>query len=231
MSRDAASSNRVVEPIPRRADQLVGRRLIAQIEEHLWHLRTRPAHGNRTFFYDQLVVAHLLAFFNPALHSLRRIEDVFGLPGVQRRLGMPAAPKSTVADAQRLFDPELLKPILEDLKGRLKIQPHDARLDDLTRQLTAVDGTFFAVAGRIAWPRPPNAGPNGRVPPGGGVKKPRRARRKKTRVEPPRRSAARPARRVACAPAADRHSAADKHRRPELAARPQTSHNSGCPRN
>jgi hypothetical protein len=151
MAGDAATMNRIVEPIPRRADQLVGRRLIAQIEEHLRHLHNRPAHGNRTFLYDQLVVAHLLAFFNPAMHSLRRIEDVFGLPAVQRRFLMPAAPKSTVADAQRLFDPELLKPILEDLKRRLKIQPHDARLDELTSQLTAVDGTFFAVAGRIAW--------------------------------------------------------------------------------
>jgi IS4 transposase len=147
----ARNPERVVEPIPRRADQLVGRRLILRIEDHLRHLHAQPAHGNRCFFYDQLVIAHLLAFFNPLLHSLRCIEDVFELPAVRRRFGIRAAPKSTVADCQRLFDPQLLQPILDDLKQRAKLQPHDVRLDQLTRQLTAVDGTFFAVAGRVAW--------------------------------------------------------------------------------
>jgi len=147
----ARNPERIAEPIPRRPDQLVGRRLIQRIEEHLRHLHNQPAHGNRAFFYDQLVIAHLLAFFNPLLHSLRRIEDVFELPAVRRRFGIRAAAKSTVADCQRLFDPQLLQPILDDLKQRAQLQPHDVRLDQLTRQLTAVDGTFFAVAGRIAW--------------------------------------------------------------------------------
>ncbi len=147
----ARKTERLAEPIPRRPDQLDGRRLILRIEDHLRHLHAQPAHGNRSFFYDQLVIAHLLAFFNPLLHSLRSIEDVFELPAVRRRFGIRAAPKSTVADAQRLFDPQLLQPIFADLQQRAQLQPHDVRLDQLTRQLTAVDGTFFAVAGRIAW--------------------------------------------------------------------------------
>jgi Transposase DDE domain len=183
MASRSRTPEREVEPIPRRPDQLVGRRLIERLDDHLRHLHRQPAHGsshqagrdngqrpthgnshqagrdndqravhgNRTFFYDQLVVAHLLAFFNPAMHSLRRIDDVFDLPAVRRRFGFRAAARSTVADAQRLFDPELLRPILDDLTQRANLQPHDARLDDLTRQLTAVDGTFFAVAPRIAW--------------------------------------------------------------------------------
>lgn len=142
---------RPVEPIPRRPDQFDGRRLTRLIDEHLRHLHAQPAHGNRKFFFDQLVVAHLLAFFNPVLHSLRRIEDAFDLPAVRRLFGIRGAAKSTVADANRLFDPQLLQPILEDLKQRAGIQPHDTRLDALTRQLTAVDGTFFTVAGRISW--------------------------------------------------------------------------------
>ena len=151
MARKVASPEPVVQPIPRRPDQVDGGRLIHRLDQHLRHLHQQPAHGNRTFFYDQLVIAHLLAFFNPSLHSLRRVEDVFELPGVRRRFGIEAAPKSTVSDVQRLFDPQLLQPIFADLKQRASIQPHDARLDQLTRQLIAVDGTFFAVAGRIAW--------------------------------------------------------------------------------
>ncbi len=151
MAHEEAKPERAVVPIPRRPDQLDGRRSIRLIEDHLCHLHAQPAHGNRTFFYDQLVIAHLLAFFNPALHSLRRIEDALDLPAVRRFFGVRRAAKSTVADAQRLFDPQLLQPIFEDLQRRAGLQPHDVRLDALTKQLTAVDGTFFAVAGRIAW--------------------------------------------------------------------------------
>jgi len=64
---------------------------------------------------------------------------------------MPRVPKSTLSDAQRLFDPQLLLPLLESLKRRTRIQLHDTRLDAVTRKLLAVDGSFFAVASRIAW--------------------------------------------------------------------------------
>lgn len=151
MGRKVARVEILAPPVEHPPDHLVGRRLITRLEQPLAHLHAHPAHGNRTFFYDQLVIAHLLAFFNPAMHSLRRIEDTFDLPAVRKRFGLRGAAKSTVADAQRLFDPGLLQPILEDLKARVGLAPHDGRLDALTRQLTAVDGTFFAVAGRIAW--------------------------------------------------------------------------------
>ncbi|MEK7357207.1 MAG: hypothetical protein AAB250_12210, partial [Bdellovibrionota bacterium] len=65
-------------------------------------------HPNRELFYDHVVVAHLIAFFNPAMKSLRNIEDIFDVPSVRKRLGLPRVPKSTLADGQRLFDPKLL---------------------------------------------------------------------------------------------------------------------------
>ena len=129
----------------------MGRRFIRLLDGQLQHLRDHAQHGNRSFFYDQLVVAHLLAFFNPILAGLRKIEDVFDVPAVRKRLKMPRVPKSTLADAQRLFDPALLLPLFESLKQRAGIQEHDPRLDAITKQLLAVDGTFFAVAARIAW--------------------------------------------------------------------------------
>jgi len=129
----------------------MGRRYIRLLEEQLQSLRDHCGHGNRRFFYDQLVVAHLLAFFNPVLSGLRKIEDIFDVPAVRRRLNMPRVPKSTLADAQRLFDPDLLLPLIESLKRRVGVQEHDCRLDGLTNRLLAVDGTFFAVASRIAW--------------------------------------------------------------------------------
>ncbi len=129
----------------------MGRRFIRLLDGQLQHLRDHCSHGNRCFHYDQLVVAHLLAFFNPILAGLRKIEDVFDVPAVQKRLKMPRVPKSTLADAQRLFDPELLLPLFESLKERASIQQHDPRLNGVANKLLAVDGSFFAVASRIAW--------------------------------------------------------------------------------
>ena len=129
-----------------------GRRLLRPIDDLLRDLHTQPTHGNRTLFYDHVVVAHLLAFFNSSVKSLRRIEDVFESRGVRRRLGLPRVPKSTLADAQGLFDPERLQPLIQELSGRVRrTVVHDPKLHDLLRDLIAVDGTFFTVAARVAW--------------------------------------------------------------------------------
>jgi len=134
------------------ADRVVGWRFIRPLEEALLTLRRQgQQHPNRTLFLDHVVVAHLLAFFNPAVTSLRKIEDVFENPSVRKHLGTPRLPKSTLADAQRLFDPQLLLPLIESLKERVSLTPHDPRLDEITRKILASDGSFFAVAPRIAW--------------------------------------------------------------------------------
>lgn len=151
MARRRESGTARPAPIPIPEDQVVGRRFIRLLDGQLDRLRDHRMHKNRSFFYDHLVVAHLLAFFNPILAGLRKIEDIFDVPAVRKRLRMPRVPKSTLADAQRLFDPQLLLPLFESLKERANIQPHDPRLDGLTNRLLAVDGSFFAVASRITW--------------------------------------------------------------------------------
>lgn len=154
MARRTAQPDPVVEFIPGSEERIVGGRLIDLIDQPLRALRTSKAlsaHGNRHLLADHLVIAHLVAFFNPIVKSLRRIEDVFQSPKARRRFDLPRVPRSTLSDAQALFDPELLAPLIESLKQRLPTLPHDPRLDHLTRQLLAVDGTFLAVAPRVAW--------------------------------------------------------------------------------
>ena len=46
---------------------------------------------------------------------------------------------------------QLLLPLVESLRARAGLQEHDTRLDRITRQLVAVDSSFFTVAPRIAW--------------------------------------------------------------------------------
>jgi len=96
-------------------------------------------------------VAHLVAFLSPALQGLRHIEEVFNHRAARQRFGLPRVPKSTLSDAQAVFDPQLLDAIIADLRERVPTLPHDPRLDQLLNTLTAVDGTFFAVAPRVAW--------------------------------------------------------------------------------
>jgi hypothetical protein len=143
--------------------QIVGRRLVRLLDDQLAHLAQARAHGNRVLRLDHVVVAHLLAFFNPTIRSLRTIEGAFAQPRVRRAFGTPRIARSTLADAQRLFDPQLLQPLLADLRSRLRTLPRDPRLDALTRQILAVDATFFEVAARIAWAFAHNASARGTV--------------------------------------------------------------------
>lgn len=144
--------------------QPVGRRLIRMLEEQLAALHARPVHGNRKLFADHILVAHLLVFFNPTMASLRSVEDVFSHKAIRRCMGLPRVPRSTLADAQRVFDLTLLQPLVNDLVGRLGCLPHDPRLDAITRKIVAVDASVFEVAARIAWALPKNGhGPRGSV--------------------------------------------------------------------
>lgn len=129
----------------------MGHRVLRPLEYWLGRLHRQPAHGNRSLFADHVLIAHLVAFLSPALKSLRRIEEVFNHSAARRPFGLPRVPRSTLSDAQAVFDPALLDPIVADLRGRVPVLPHDPQLDALLKTLTAVDGSFFALAPRVAW--------------------------------------------------------------------------------
>ena len=145
------SHTRSAKPVPGSEKQLVGHRVLQPLSLWLRELHNQPAHGNRCLFADHLLIAHLVAFLSPALKSLRRIEEVFNHSAARRRFGLPRVPRSTLSDAQALFDPALLDPIVADLRARVPVLPHDPQLDALLKTLTAVDGSFFALAPRVAW--------------------------------------------------------------------------------
>jgi hypothetical protein len=133
-------------------EDLSGGRYIDRLEPQLeWLAEASRRHGNQVVLMSHVLVAHLLTFFNPVVASLRRLDDFFDLPDVRKRLGAPRLPKSTLSDAQRLFDPTLLLLIVEELKAKLRLTPRKPRLDQITQQLLAVDGSFFTVAPRITW--------------------------------------------------------------------------------
>jgi hypothetical protein len=104
----------------------------------------RDKASNRQLFMDQYCLLILLYFFNPIVTSLRGIQQASELTKVQRRLGCPRASLGSLSEATQVFRADALAEIVGELVERLGRLPHDARLDPLTKQLTAVDGTLLA---------------------------------------------------------------------------------------
>ena len=114
----------------------------------------RDRAGNRQLFMDQYCLLILLYFFNPIVTSLRGIQQASELKKVQRRLGCPRASLGSLSEATQVFRSDLLAEIVGELVGQLGKLPHDGRLDAITQQLTAVDGTLLAKLPQItqaAW--------------------------------------------------------------------------------
>jgi hypothetical protein len=110
-------------------------------------------HPNRALQTRDVFVAHLLAFFNPTLRSLRTLEDFSRTRQAQRYLAVDRLPKSTLADFHRLVDPAVLEPIVDHLLAETARRGISAPADlpDSIRQVLAVDGTFLALAADVAW--------------------------------------------------------------------------------
>jgi len=149
-----------VDEVPRIATcpmswgELAGASHVALLQHHLLHLRDAYAHGNRTLFYDELVTAYLLAFFNPSARSLRAIEDLSAAPrlGADGQLQTRKLCRSTMSDANALMDARLLEPLIRRLKSRVRdLKKQDGQLARLLEQVRIIDGSFFASAATVAW--------------------------------------------------------------------------------
>jgi hypothetical protein len=142
-------ANRVEE-----TDPLQGSRLVRQMQGLLERLHPagteRDTAGNRRLFMDQYVSLLLLYFFNPAIDSLRALQQVSGWDQTRRKLGIPRTSLGSLHEAARVFDAELLEPILEELVSQV-LPVKTGREAAALRGLTAVDGSVFRGLSRMAW--------------------------------------------------------------------------------
>jgi hypothetical protein len=137
---------------PIREGDLCGGKYVRFLQEHLARLRAAHAHPNRTLFFDDVAIAYLLAFFTPTCRSLRTIEDFSQTPAMQEETSVARMPRSTLSDANKVFDPALLEPIIEELRGRLpQLNRTDPQLNELIRDIRVADSSLFTVAGDVAW--------------------------------------------------------------------------------
>lgn len=133
-------------------EQVTGQSYLVMIQSYLHRLRSVYVHPNRVLFFDDVVTVYLVAFFNPVLRSLRCIEDASQLPGINQHLSVDAVCKSTLSEANALFDPRLLEGLIADLRRHLpNLRQIDGQLGELLRQIEIFDGSFFRVAADVAW--------------------------------------------------------------------------------
>jgi hypothetical protein len=129
-------------------------RLIRPLEKLLKQIHgagaERDRAGNRRFFYDHYLCLLLLYFVNPALDSMRALQNASNWQKVRQRLGIPRVSLGSLSESASVFDPVLVRPVLKELVDLAR--PHfQGREAQALAQLTAVDGSLFAALPRMAW--------------------------------------------------------------------------------
>jgi len=141
------------QPIPVRAE-LQGLKYLDRLQALLSRLHDvgceRDTAHNRDLHYDQYCMLILLFLFNPAIKSLRSLQQASELKSVQKRLGCPRVSLGSFSEAIDVFDPERLKEIVGELGEQLQPLSHDPRLKDLDDTVTLVDATLLCALPRIA---------------------------------------------------------------------------------
>lgn len=115
------------------------------------HVGPLDAHGNQQLHLRGLLGTLLASAFEPAVRSLRTIDDLSLYPEVQAVSGVKRVARSTASDALKKFDPKDLLPMIAALhRQTVMLERHDPETDRLTKHLIAADGSYFNLAGKVA---------------------------------------------------------------------------------
>ncbi len=135
----------------------------------------RDKAGNRELYFDGYCKLVLLYTWNPLIGSVRTLQQVVGLKGVAKALGINRFSLGSFSESPAVFEPELLKGVIAELAKDLRALPGDPRLGDprlgdprlgdprlgdprlgdprlgdFKAALTLVDGTVLAALPRLA---------------------------------------------------------------------------------
>jgi hypothetical protein len=136
-----------------RASDLEGLKFFRKIRPLLDSLHqigtARDRSGNRDLHMDQYGILVLMWLFNPILTSLRGLQQASTLKDVQKKFGVGRASLGSLSESVTIFDPEPLKRIAEALATEVP-SADPSKFDVIGKQLTAVDGSVFKTAVRVA---------------------------------------------------------------------------------
>ena len=109
----------------------------------------RDRANNRSLHMDEYCLGVLLYMFNPAITSLRGIQQASELRNVQKKLGIKRASLGSLSESVSVFDPALLKQIAVDLAQGVPDQA-GGEFSKINQTITAVDGSVVDTLSRIA---------------------------------------------------------------------------------
>jgi hypothetical protein len=142
---DAGSENSI---------QVRGFKYLLEVFPLLQRLResgcARDSAGNRELFFDQYVALVLVALFSPSVDSMRAICRASALKKVQKKLGVKQVSLGSFSESSHLFDPGLLRGVIDELIGKLHPAGRDERLKDIKHLLTIVDATLLKALPKMA---------------------------------------------------------------------------------
>ena len=103
---------------------------------------------NRQLHFDEYCLLLLVFLFNPVVTSLRGLQQASELKKVQRKLRCKRASLGSLSESIAVFDPELLKRIIDELGS--KLQPvHNVGRGHVKHALTAIDGSVVKTLSTI----------------------------------------------------------------------------------
>lgn len=130
-----------------------GLKHFAKIRDLLYVLHAngcqRDKAGNRSLHMDEYCLGVLLFLFNPAITSLRAIQQASGFRNVQKKLGIRRASLGSLSESVSVFDPEPLKQIAAELAAEVPTGK-GADFSAIHQRITAVDGSVFDTVARVA---------------------------------------------------------------------------------
>jgi hypothetical protein len=109
----------------------------------------RDKAGNRELFFNDYVKLVLLYTWNPLIGSVHDLQEAAALPRVAKALGIKRFSAGSFSESVRVYEPERLKPIVQELAGQLPAHPVDRRLGEFKHALTLVDGTVVRGLNRL----------------------------------------------------------------------------------
>lgn len=136
-----------------RASDLEGLKFFKKIRPLLDSLHdvgtARDRAANRDLHMDQYGVLVLMWMFNPIVTSLRGLQQASTLKDVQKKFGVGRSSLGSLSESVTIFDPEPLKQIAATLATEVP-SADPSKFDVIGKQLTAVDGSVFKTAVRVA---------------------------------------------------------------------------------
>jgi hypothetical protein len=135
-------------------EQLRGLKQLGRVAGLLSHLHevgcTRDKADNRELHFDDYVLLVLLYLFNPLITSMRTLQQVSELPEIQRRLGIKRFSLGSFSESCRVFKPQMLQAVVDQLAADLRPIDREGLLKDLPGKLTLVDSTLIQTLCTVA---------------------------------------------------------------------------------